>query len=105
LLLTWQGSALLSARLAGCSCTNIRCARLQLSENDIRLRLCHKGFKLLAGQGFHSLEAWLAMRMARFLARDSERRSRCSFRRCGGEQTQQQQQQQHKTAQQKGFST
>lgn len=27
------------------------------------------------------------MRMARFLAMDSERRSRCSFRRCGNQQT------------------
>ena len=31
----------------------------------------------------YSLDATLPVRMARFLARDSERRSRCSLRRCG----------------------
>jgi hypothetical protein len=41
----------------------------------------------------YSLEAWLAMRMARFLARDSERRSRCSLRRCWGQIWKQRQQQ------------
>lgn len=43
------------------------------------------------------MEAWLAMRMARFLARDSERRSRCSFSLCREQKKQQdtrQQQQQ-----------
>lgn len=69
----WQGAAALTPAARGCSCQR---------KSYARLRLCHTGFRLLAGQGFYSLEAWLAMRMARFLARDSERRSRCSLSLC-----------------------